>query len=102
MDPCVKSAYDGHGPERTMAVKKPGWWAGSWFVKTVLIWLCGFLVWLPIFPRSPRLASIIFLLSMIPFALLYGSGVIGSWLRLIVFVYTTVTGSVSGEKHRKA
>ena len=79
-------------------MKKPGWWTGYWLLKTVLVWLCGFLTWILLFPRSPRLASLIFILSMIPLLVLYGGGVIGGWLRLIRLVYTAIAGSVSREK----
>lgn len=88
--------------KRDGGIKKQGWWTGSWFVKTVLIWLCGFLIWLPLFPRLPRLASLIFLLSMIPLLLLYGGGVIGGWLKLIRLVYVAITGSVNREKRKRA
>ena len=79
-------------------MKKPEWWTGS--VKAVLLWFCGFLIWLPLFPRSPRFASLILLLSMIPLALLYVGGVIGDCLRLVVLVYTAVADSISGVKRK--
>jgi hypothetical protein len=87
---------------KAAAMKKPGWWTGSWLVKTVLIWLCGFLIWLPLFPRSPRLASIILLISMIPLLVLYGGGVIGGWLKLILLLYAAIKGSVSRVKRKHA
>ena len=79
-------------------MKKPGWWTGSWLIKAVLVWFCGFLIWIPLSARSPRLASLIFLLSMVPLLLLYGGGVIGEWLTFIRNVYTAVVGSVSRKK----
>jgi hypothetical protein len=86
-------------------MRKPGWWTGSWFVKSALIWFGGFLIWLPVFTRWPsgvlsRIATAIFLLSMLPFAFLYAWGVLGRLLGFILFVYTAIASSVGGTEER--
>jgi len=82
-------------------VKKPEWWTGSWAFKSVLIWFAGFLIWLPIFSRWPNstastVATLVFGLSLLPLALLYGIGVLVSWFELVLSTYTAVTGSSGG------
>ena len=80
-------------------MKKPNWWTGWWLLKAVLIWLAGFLIWLPVFSNWPnsmaaRLATVIFVLTMLPLALGYAIGVLSDWLRLAGSVYGFVKGSL--------
>lgn len=63
-------------------------------MKSVLIWFGGFLIWLPIFSRWPnstqaRVATLIFLLTMLPLGILYGLGILGGWFRFLLLVYKT-------------
>ncbi len=87
-------------------MKKPKWWTGSWAFKSVLIWLGGFLVWLPIFSRWPdsvqgRVATLIFLLSMLPMIFFYALGVLGRLLGFVSLVYTLVAMPFSGARASK-
>lgn len=82
-----------------MAKKKPAWWTPA--VKAVLIWFCGFLIWLALSPRSPRLAGLIFLISMMPLVLLYTVGIVRDWARLVAIVYKATAGSIARARRKR-
>lgn len=86
-------------------MKKPKWWTGSWAFKSVLIWFVGFLVWLPIFSRSPnsvaaKVATFVFLGSMLPLMFLYGAGVLADWLLFLLQIYKALSDSLRGLKRQ--